>query len=79
MSYTQSSTRATRRATETVLVLASRDARNFQRNLEMPASRKVGPLHLTRTYCRLRNRIRHRDGDDDTEPRGRRDDVSLEL
>lgn len=27
--------------------------RNFRQNLEPSASRKVGPLHLTRTYCRL--------------------------
>lgn len=51
----QSSTQATRRAApsrgECPCACESR-RQNFQENFGT-ASRKVGPLHLTRTYCRL--------------------------
>lgn len=44
---------APRRAAPSVLVLASRDAKTSDRTLGRPRLAKVGPLHLTRTYCRL--------------------------
>lgn len=50
----RSSTRATRRAEPSHGEASLRlRRRNFRQNLEPSASRKVGPLHLTRTYCRL--------------------------
>lgn len=42
-----------RHAALSVLVLASRDAKTSNRTLARPRLAKVGPLHLTRTYCRL--------------------------
>lgn len=73
----QSSTRATRRA-ERPCACESR-CQNFWQNFRSPASRESWTAASDENLLSARNRIRYRDGDDDTKPRDRRDDVSLEL